>query len=427
MIKEIRDLHESMENDKKRRIIIFIFLFLYAAIVILFTLINRGINLNSPHYSIFWSYKEWIDGNKSLGRQIIGNIVLFFPIGYLINGVTEGKSALIKTILVSVFFSGFIEIMQLLSMRGMFECDDIINNSLGAIIGWITNQITGKKTTIIVGGSSIILISICMVYNMNSATESNYTSVLCFQIDSVEENSINGFCFRCGRNASENYDILLKSTDYGEVIKVNSTVGLDRIDVNDYFEDINNFTKSGFACDTPAKSEEYEFIVKFNPLLWIPTGVYISNGIIHYTPEKKFTPPKVEGTALETIVKHGTLRMYKPDFHCYVYQYGWSLYWITEEGFEFEKDGTTVVQYHLDSTQINRLPQERLDNKWYWDNRSGYYEDYELYGDFGEYRVMKRDLPTEYSVTSITTGYYKNGKWLWKEHFRPYYDFTEQK
>lgn len=145
MIKEIRDLHESMENDKKRRIIIFIFLFLYAAIVILFTLINRGINLNSPHYSIFWSYKEWIDGNKSLGRQIIGNIVLFFPIGYLINGVTEGKSALIKTILVSVFFSGFIEIMQLLSMRGMFECDDIINNSLGAIIGWITNQITGKK------------------------------------------------------------------------------------------------------------------------------------------------------------------------------------------------------------------------------------------------------------------------------------------
>ena len=51
-------------------------------------------------------------------------------------------------------------------------------------------------------------------------------------------------------------------------------------------------------------------------------------------------------------------------------------------------------------------------------------EEYELDGDYGDYRIMKRDLPTEYSITSIETGYHKNGKWIWREFFRPIYEFT---
>ena len=38
---------------------------------------------------------------------------------------------------------------------------------------------------------------------------------------------------------------------------------------------------------------------------------------------------------------------------------------------------------------------------------------------------MKREIPTDYSVTSIMTGYRKNGKWVWKNYFRPYYVFGE--
>lgn len=75
------------------------------------------------------------------------------------------------------------------------------------------------------------------------------------------------------------------------------------------------------------------------------------------------------------------------------------------------------------TTQIQNLPEKRLENHHYWDNIGGYFEKYELEGDFGDYRVMKREIPTDYSVTSIVTGYYKNGEWIWKSYFRPIYEF----
>jgi hypothetical protein len=75
------------------------------------------------------------------------------------------------------------------------------------------------------------------------------------------------------------------------------------------------------------------------------------------------------------------------------------------------------------TTQIQNLPEKRLAHHNYWDNIGGFFEDYELEGDFGDYRVMKREIPTAYSVTSIVTGYYKNGEWIWKNYFRPIYSF----
>ena len=69
------------------------------------------------------------------------------------------------------------------------------------------------------------------------------------------------------------------------------------------------------------------------------------------------------------------------------------------------------------------FPQKRLDNNWLWDNIGGNFEDYEIQGDFGEYRVMRRELPTEYPITAIVTGYHKDGKWIWRNYFRPIYEF----
>ena len=59
----------------------------------------------------------------------------------------------------------------------------------------------------------------------------------------------------------------------------------------------------------------------------------------------------------------------------------------------------------------------------FWDNIGGYFEKYELEGDFGEYRVSCREIPEEYSITAILTGYYKNKKWIWSSYFRPVYDW----
>ena len=106
------------------------------------------------------------------------------------------------------------------------------------------------------------------------------------------------------------------------------------------------------------------------------------------------------------------------------YQRNGALYWIVDEYFNFEEDGSTYIQYQLWTTQTENLPKHRLENNWLWDNIGGNFEDYEIKDDFGPYRVMKRELPKEYSITSIVTGYYKDGKWIWQEYFRPIYEFN---
>ena len=128
---------------------------------------------------------------------------------------------------------------------------------------------------------------------------------------------------------------------------------------------------------------------------------------------------------MEEIVNKGYLRVYRPDRACYVYQYKGSLYWIADKEFAFEEDGTTYIQYHLWTTQIDKLPQKRLKNKWYWDNIGGNFEDYEIRDNFGKYRVMRREIPLQYSITSIETGYYVDGEWKWKGFFRPIYYLSE--
>ena len=192
---------------------------------------------------------------------------------------------------------------------------------------------------------------------------------------------------------------------------------------NDY-RDEDDVTTSIDGKECGAENKEYEVMIEWPWSIPISTGVFISSSGVHYMPEKDFVEPS-GGPDLERIVKNGVLRLYRPDYHCWVYQVGWDLYWITEDGFQFEEDGSTYIQYQLWTTQPENLPEKRRAHNHRWDNIGGRFEKYEIEGDFGAYRVMKREIPTDYSVTSIMTGYRKNGKWVWKNYFRPYYVFEK--
>lgn len=87
----------------------------------------------------FWSYKA-IFGNgyspvsdQQLIIQIISNIAMFIPIGVLLGRIIGWKS-----IVIGCAFSSLIELIQLITRRGLFEFDDIFHNTLGTVIGyWI--------------------------------------------------------------------------------------------------------------------------------------------------------------------------------------------------------------------------------------------------------------------------------------------------
>lgn len=74
----------------------------------------------------FWSWKDPLHFD-----QIIANLLLFIPIGILL-----GKKICWKSIPVATSISLLIELTQLITSRGLFEFDDVIHNTLGAVIGF---------------------------------------------------------------------------------------------------------------------------------------------------------------------------------------------------------------------------------------------------------------------------------------------------
>ncbi len=108
------------------------FLISYAFLILSVTLLSRRPStICRVNLVPFWSYKNLlIDGE--IREQIIANIALFIPIGFIIPYVINWK----KGIAASVLFSALIEFLQLVFHRGLFEIDDVISNTIGILIGF---------------------------------------------------------------------------------------------------------------------------------------------------------------------------------------------------------------------------------------------------------------------------------------------------
>lgn len=108
----------------------------YLSFVLTITIISR-----IPSYTIqfnfmpFWSYKAIFSGEVKLIAQVFWNVVLFIPIGILLMMFLTAKHKSVIVFFLSILLSSLIEIIQLVTHRGLFEFDDIVHNSLGAIIG----------------------------------------------------------------------------------------------------------------------------------------------------------------------------------------------------------------------------------------------------------------------------------------------------
>lgn len=277
-----------------------------------------------------------------------------------------------------------------------------------------------------------------------------------YQVESVEVNDdsviIKGWFFelksvrnvKCENNVFALPDILLyninSSTEKKEDESDEQKKGVladvewgDRKDINTYFNCEFDYTHCGFLAtfkktEIDVLNEQYQLIFKCHnnsfDISGIETNIYIDKGSLCYVDPKKINKLSVKGTDLETVVDKGVCLVCCPENHIYVYQLGYELYWIADEGFAFEKDGGTYIQYQIDTTQINRLPIDRIENGWYWSNIGDNFENNEISDiiNCGKYRVCKRLIPMEYSVTMIVTGYYIDGEWMWQSYFRPIYE-----
>ena len=262
------------------------------------------------------------------------------------------------------------------------------------------------------------------------AVEDNFTWV--FQVESLSEVNgeifLEGFAFELNEDVREGKcEIVLQDVDtkknYFSEVK-----DTKRKDVNGYFLCEYDYTLSGFIAmfkdnEVSLNGSAYEVLLRPDgSRSAYRTGTFISEGKIVYANPREFYLLDVEGTELKKVVENGILRVARPDYGMYVYQYKGELYWVADEGYGFVDDDS-CVQYQLETTQNDRLPEYRKKNNWDWDNLGFMFQEEEMVEEnWGRYRVAKKALPEAYSITKIWTGNYID-EWIWKQYFRPYYVF----
>lgn len=109
----------------------------YIAIVLWITLIDR--KCGKPHAMLipFWELTKVIKGveRSFYIKQILGNLIMLLPFGYMLPMLR--KVTLKQVLLISMLFSVSIEVLQFVTGRGLMEFDDVFNNTVGAVLGFI--------------------------------------------------------------------------------------------------------------------------------------------------------------------------------------------------------------------------------------------------------------------------------------------------
>ena len=103
--------------------------------------------LNESHceMQLFWGLRKLISGDADGGTVVIQyllNIVMFVPWGWLFPW--GRRCHFIKVTISACLMSIGIETMQYIAVLGLCELDDIVANSVGAVIGGYTYHVAGK-------------------------------------------------------------------------------------------------------------------------------------------------------------------------------------------------------------------------------------------------------------------------------------------
>ncbi len=126
-------LNQLFQITKKRHIIFYIVIYI---ILLYFVLFHRD-RLDENKYSDGKYIIKWIHlifTNKIIFINLIGNVVIFVPLGIFLKIF---RIQFLKGCLFSLVFIIFIESLQYVTKRGIFDIIDIFLNMLGTIIGYM--------------------------------------------------------------------------------------------------------------------------------------------------------------------------------------------------------------------------------------------------------------------------------------------------
>lgn len=116
-----------------------VFIGVYMGCVAGLTLFNRE-PTGTPRINLdlFWSYRAVLETHSSRRLvEIVCNIAMCVPFGIMIPLLLRWARNFFVFLFLDLGFTLFIETAQYYTTRGLFELDDIFNNALGGVIGFL--------------------------------------------------------------------------------------------------------------------------------------------------------------------------------------------------------------------------------------------------------------------------------------------------
>ncbi len=148
----MKEVNEQMKNENTRRrlamavkITCAILFFIYLAYLLFLTFFSRYYGrgfftyrrINIIPLKTILLYASSSFNTNIIVTNLLGNILAFVPMGFLVPLVWRKLSGFIKILLVSFAASLAIEIAQYITGAGAADIDDLILNTAGGILGYI--------------------------------------------------------------------------------------------------------------------------------------------------------------------------------------------------------------------------------------------------------------------------------------------------
>ncbi len=120
-----------------RRVVLISITFFYICLIVACCFANR--EAGSSRADLIPGSTIDIHSSESIGYAVL-NIVLFLPFGFILPcfiRCVRGWGGLLMVMIYAALGSMLIEFLQLFTQLGLFQSDDIIMNTCGAMIGYI--------------------------------------------------------------------------------------------------------------------------------------------------------------------------------------------------------------------------------------------------------------------------------------------------
>lgn len=91
----------------------------------------------------FWIYREQV-GTFAWVSNLLGNVIGFLPFGFILPVIFRNFRSFWSIMFGGFLFSLLVETIQLVTKVGCFDVDDLILNTLGAILGYLAFTLCDK-------------------------------------------------------------------------------------------------------------------------------------------------------------------------------------------------------------------------------------------------------------------------------------------